>query len=261
MNIQLRTTKSLTRFLRPTKKVGPEFFNSFLHKTIPFRYAFTQKTAKNSLAATNLSGNGGIESGSKNTTGFTLVELLIASAVFSVVLLLCASALLQIGRVYYKGITSAQTQEVARSVMDEISRTIQFNGGPISVPPGGPNYRICVGDKVYTFLIDRQLSDNPTLPDQRSNVLVINSGSCVSQPIDTGPAPPGSRELLAPNMRLSKLIVTQVGSTNLYNINIRVVYGDSDILNASRDGCGPGRFGTQYCAASELSTVVEKRVK
>ncbi len=192
-------------------------------------------------------------------TGFTLVELLIASAVFSVVLLLCASALLQIGRVYYKGITSAQTQEVARSVMDEISRTIQFNGGPISVPAAGPNYRICVGDKVYTFLVDRQLSDNPTLPDQVSNVLVVNSGA--SCPNDGSPPPAGFRELLAPNMRLSKLIVTQVGSTNLYNINIRVVYGDSDILNPSRDGCGPGRFGTQYCAASELSTVVEKRVK
>lgn len=199
----------------------------------------------------------------KNTTGFTLIELLIASAVFSVVLLLCASALIQIGRVYYKGITSAQTQEVSRSVMDEIARTIQFNGGPVIPPTGGPNqYHFCVGDKTYTFLLDRQLKDNPTQPDQRKNILVVNTGGgCSAQPLESGAASPASRELLGVNMRLSKLQITRIGLTNLYEIELRVVYGDGDLLNSGRNGCGSGGPGTQFCAASELKTIVEKRVK
>lgn len=197
--------------------------------------------------------------------GFTIIELLIASTVFSVVLLLCTTGMLQIGKVYYKGIVSTQAQEASRSIIEEISRTIQFSGGQITrvypVTETGKNSDyFCVGDKSYSFLIDKQLSAAATLKaDQSRHVLVSdtcgNGGQSLGETL-----PSGAKEFMAPNMRLAWLDLQNLGN-NLYNINIRVVYGDTDVLNDTRDGCSSEKSGSQFCAASELSTSVQKRVK
>lgn len=212
--------------------------------------------------------------------GFTIVELLIASAVFSVVLLICAAGLLQIGRTYFKGITASQTQEAARSVTEEITRTIQFNGGsvglitnPDSENPDSPSY-ICIGNKRFAFVLNRQLiqSGSPN-EDQSRHVLVVDNEPCGgrAQPLNNsdGGLLPESKELMAPNMRLTKLEVIPVGN-ELYNVTVRVVYGDKDILvdNENPTGrpdlpgeCLPSAAGGQFCAVSELTTTVQKRVK
>ena len=200
--------------------------------------------------------------------GFTLVELMIATAVFSVILLLCTSGLIQIGRFYYKGITQSRTQEVARLVIDDISRSIQFGGGtftpPVTASPGtGTLDRFCIGNKRYSFLIRRQISDSPT-GNQRRNALVVDeSASCTAQ--DLNPYTPslsaGSRELLSPGMRLAKLEIANPPGTNLYTITVRIISGDDDLLEPSLENCTNARAGGQFCAVSELSTVIKKRVQ
>jgi len=61
---EIIASQSLTKSPRPAKTPGPGFFTTFSTKTVPFRYAFRRKTAKNSLAAAVLPMNGGILSGS-----------------------------------------------------------------------------------------------------------------------------------------------------------------------------------------------------
>lgn len=61
-----------------------------------------------------------------NEKGFTLLELMIATTIFSVILLLLTFGLLNIGKNYFKGKNSARTQEVARRVMDDISQAIRY---------------------------------------------------------------------------------------------------------------------------------------
>lgn len=217
---------------------------------------------------------------SQKSSGFTIVELMIATTVFSIILLLCATGLIQVSRMYYKGITTSQTQEAARSVMDEISRSIQFGGGKVtgtSATGGDVKDYFCIGDKRYSFLIKKQLSDDSSPgPNQRPNVLIVREDA--SAPCDdaragameTAVSPtndPDERELLRPNMRLAKLKVEETSAdSNLYKVEIRVVYGDDDLLieppavNAYEE-CGNFRAGTQFCAISELSTVVKRRVK
>jgi prepilin-type N-terminal cleavage/methylation domain-containing protein len=199
---------------------------------------------------------------SNTQAGFTIIELLIATAVFSVILLLSTTGLIQIGRMYYKGITAAQTQEAARMVMDDISRTIQFKGGTvIPTGPAATQNRFCIGGKRYSFLIDLVLSDNPALPSERRNVLVSDDfgGTCDAQDLDSGAAlTDTSRELLRPNMRLAKLEVVNIPDSDLFQITVRVVHGDIDL---SPGGTCEGGPGSQFCAASELSTVVKKRVE
>ena len=61
--------------------------------------------------------------------GFTVVELMIATGVFSMLLVVILTAVTRIGRMYYKGLTTARTQEVARIVLDDIAQQIQYSGG------------------------------------------------------------------------------------------------------------------------------------
>lgn len=65
--------------------------------------------------------------------GFTLTELMIATTIFSTILLLLTLGLLNIGKNYYKSRNTVRTQEVARRVLDEISSSIQF-GDKVPTP-------------------------------------------------------------------------------------------------------------------------------
>ncbi|MDQ3159286.1 MAG: hypothetical protein M3P98_04100, partial [bacterium] len=70
-------------------------------------------------------------------------------------------------------------------------------------------------------------------------------------------------ELLENGMRLSSFSITSGGS-ELWSINIKVVYGDDDLLNNPEDPetvqCKGGVTGSQWCAVSGLKTKVYKRI-
>lgn len=202
--------------------------------------------------------------------GFTVVELMIATSVFSVILLICTSAIIQIGRIYYKGVTSAQTQEVARTVMDDISRSIQFSGAgitPTSAPAPGTTQYFCAGNKQYSYVLINQLSDeSPTPSGKTKNALISEDitgacGSAVHDLVNGASAGTNLRELLSLHMRLAKLEVSEVSpGSGLWQVHVHVVAGDDEILNSSKDGCSDAKAGTQFCATSELKTVVKKRI-
>lgn len=209
----------------------------------------------------------------RKSSGFTVIELLIATAVFSVVLVVVTGGILQISRLYYKGVTSANTQNTARAVTDVIAQAIQFGGGNVvpttagAATPTSPKV-FCIGNQRFTYDLGWQVKDSSpnASKHQALHALVQDSyAGCTSsttQPLNV--ATVSGRELLSPNMRLSKLTVTPMGG-NLYRVEVRIVYGDDDLLKAPQDGnsttCVNENAGTQFCAISELSTVVTKRVQ
>lgn len=202
--------------------------------------------------------------------GFTIVELMIASVVFSVVLLLCTVGIIQISRTYYKGITTTKTEQTARSVLDRISQSIQFSGGTVTQTPSPDATRdqyFCINNELYSYHLGQELIDGPNY----NHALVVTNAACSgAQSLGTRSTPTG-QELLSPNMRLAKLSVKSLGNNNLYRVTVRVVYGDDDLLldqlaangSAGNDGvldtCKGATAGAQFCAVSELSTVVQKR--
>jgi len=199
--------------------------------------------------------------------GFTLVELMFASAVFSVILLICTIGIIQISKVYHKGITQSKTQEAARSIMDEISHDIQFGGGRVAFTSStvwDAADHFCVGDKQYSFYKGHKLVNSITdASDQTQQGLVT-----ADDPTCTGPnmTASGSKELLGINQRIVQLKVERVpGTTGLYTIFLRVASGDRDLFNKDGSGyatsCTSTLLGGQFCAISELSTTVQKRVK
>lgn len=227
----------------------------------------------------------------KSASGFTIVELMIATMVFSIILLLCSAGIIQIGRTYQKGIISARTQEITRSITEEVTQAIKFSGGRVVelteiIDPdglGGPLgavYGFCIDDQRYSYVLDKQLTNNPT-PEatQSKHVFVVDketgcSSSTSPQDLNTtGSLDIGSRELMGLSMRIDLGPATYVtatqpigpvksGGSDLYQMNLRVVYGDQDVLTsgASPHNCRSNYQGGQFCAISELITFTKKRV-
>lgn len=218
------------------------------------------------------------------TKGFTILELLIATVVFSVVLLLVTSGIMQITRVYYKGVTESNTQNTARAIIDTVSQAIQFSGGDVTPTAASPvadtDYAFCVGNEQFSYRLGWQVENSHTPADKQTwhgmvQRTISGGGSdCASS---TGAQSLTSqtvvgRDLIGQHMRLSNLRVVSLGN-NLYEVRVRVVYGDSDLLyspSAPTDSAGATRpdavcrgqqAGSQFCSVAELSTVVVKRVQ
>jgi len=231
--------------------------------------------------------------------GFTIIELMLATTVFSLVLLMCMAAIIQISRLYYRGVTQTSTQEVTRQVTDEITQAIQFSNSTIFVPegnPAGPQIGageevdgepaqrgfFCIGGKRYTYNLDRQLQfgDIEDVADKQASVgiWVDQPGGCAESvevsalDIDNQGAIDASdgQELLRENMRVYKLNVVPVdiegaSTDSVWRVEVGVAYGDSDLLETNEDNsslrCIPSGPGVEFCATSEISTTVQRRVK
>lgn len=214
-------------------------------------------------------------------TGFTVVELAISTAVFSTVLLLVTFGLIQIGRAFTKSVNEGRTQEATRNITDEVATTIKFNGEDVKeLTPitGAGGVRIegyCVGRKRYSYILNRQLGNQPgQLPHIFVTEFMEESCTKSTTPRNiTAAIPAGTRaiEMLYPNMQLNKFNIDEATEANYFNLNVRVISGaDIDFMNDPTDPdptnprriCNPNNVGsTQFCAFSELSTTAQKRVQ
>jgi prepilin-type N-terminal cleavage/methylation domain-containing protein len=231
-----------------------------------------------------------------NAKGFTILELMIATVVFSVLLLGAATMLVQIGRLYYKGVVTSRTQEATRTVTDDIGRSLQFGSNDVVIPaadltvntPAG-NVAVkafCIGSTRYSYIINGQVSsaveayepgdnqeqrvrhglwrdskaDNACTP---LNILADNP----QLPGNTGDSE--GREMLGEGMRLYKLAPPRkLGDTEdsgLVSFSVGIVYGADDGVIDFTDGldnprCFGAALGAQWCAVSALETTVFRRI-
>lgn len=234
--------------------------------------------------------------------GFTIMELLIAVTVFSLVLILITTGVLRFSRQYYKGVISGKTQDTARAIVDDVTRAIQYNGGAVSYVQATPTGQgvYCFGEsKRYRVYLNAQVTDGTSIntsQNQARHAIVSDSppGACTpfsgatnvknTAALSSSNSGPNPRELLGTRMRLAKFSVN--GSGNLWTIDVKVVYGDdlflcdSNAAASSPAGCTnpnppatlPGNVNlanvscrtensSQFCAVSELTTTIDKRVK
>lgn len=192
--------------------------------------------------------------------GFTLIELMIAATVFSVILVIVSAGIIQVSKSFYKGVTMTKTQEVSRTILDDVSRAIQYNSGLVSKPimANDTVQGFCVGDRRYSYvLFTKHTDDNQVLMvDQISGCNSLSQAQGISGSSATG------KELMGVNMRLLKLDVTDAGN-GLWSITVRVAHGENDMLVSETDPnttCQMGLAGSQFCAISELTTTVRKRL-
>lgn len=204
--------------------------------------------------------------------GFTIMELLVATAVFGVVLLIIATAILQLSRLYYKGITETKVQTTTRTLVDTVAQAIQFSGAAVTTTPagataGGTTWTFCIGNQQYGYKLGQQLVDSSPGANQAVRTMVVRdlAGCTSASPAPDMSAGAPGRELLAPGMRLARFEVTTTDGS-YYKVSARVVFGDDDLLTAPPTApnakCRDNqRAGTQFCAVSDITAGVTKRVE
>lgn len=205
-----------------------------------------------------------------NKKGFTIVELMIASSIFSVMLLVVLGAVIYLGRLYYKGITISNTLQTTRSVVDLATESVQYSGEPYRLLAAGSGWdgAYCTGGKKFSFRLNTQLVDSSPGSGQATQVLVLSEDEVCNTVVPSGANT--DRELLKENMRILSFELTPV-SGDLTNINFGVAYGgdpsdptvDPNTFNYTAgqiSSCKDSDQGSAFCAISYLSTSALRKV-
>ncbi|HEX7368404.1 MAG TPA: prepilin-type N-terminal cleavage/methylation domain-containing protein [Candidatus Saccharimonadales bacterium] len=217
--------------------------------------------------------------------GFTIVEIMIATLVFTVILMVITYGVMHFTSDYFKGINSSTTQTVARTALDDITQAIEYSSGPITSAANGVHTAglVCAGNQAFGYMGGKIVVSPTVTPNSGNTTKALIDHTGVSSTCT--PAAVGSgTELLQNNMRLVYLTVSQVASSsNLWTVQLSVAYGDSDLLcDASANSthlCSPGGTpyaltdsvwgpdilcktdtGDQFCSVVNLSTTVSRRL-
>lgn len=201
--------------------------------------------------------------------GFTIVELMIALSVMSVILVMSTIILIQIGGLYDKGVSASDLQNTARGIVNDVASAIQFSGydpavatcTPASCSFNGANgdpvpgeYAYCIGTVRYSYILNTEIGNdiaanpatgapaNTNTPHilWRDQLSSYKDDPCVpvnlnaASPSDSYSSPGTGVEMMSDHTRLTNFSITPVsgtGTTNTYTINVSSAYGDSDLLN------------------------------
>ena len=231
-----------------------------------------------------------------NKKGFTIVELLIAMAVFQLVLVLSMFAYLNISRYYQKTINSNRLQQVTNNTVDEIARSIQNTGGllggsyltaidvdtnagnvqdktdtktvttNLDMTVGGTSFKVtCVDTTRYFYRLNVR-EQGGAITNYANHAFMSDQ---INSPNTCGTATPGSvtplRLILGQDMWLYGFTIANSGMR--YDITMNAVYtSDNSDVDTSTLTATPsyvsckGGSGRQFCAASNVSTTVTRRI-
>jgi prepilin-type N-terminal cleavage/methylation domain-containing protein len=219
--------------------------------------------------------------------GFTIVELMIASVVFSTILVVITVGIIRFTNGYYRGINSSSTQATAQNAIDSITQAVQFSSS--KADPGDTNATdgfFCAGGKVFTYSKGQQFNGTPA--DNDRGLFMMDRGDTCADPttaeFTTALAAKTGVELLNKGMRVVQASVTAPDGKLLSNVHLMIAYGDPDLLcspaaGAGTGGCNTGApayaaaaritapdtrckttVGSQFCTVVDLSSVAQQRL-
>lgn len=202
-----------------------------------------------------------------STHGFTVIELLLATVVFSGVVVVALSGFLTISRLFYKGINLSQTQSTSQQVVDNLITDIQSSSTfkDITIISDARSY-FCIGNSRYIFNLHKQVDlaahDNTQNFGLLRDRLPGGNNACPNPYEGSTAVPPNNpTEMLGNKMRLNNFSVTRTCPTcKLFDIKINIAYGDDSSLEidpvTNLASCNSGLASSQYCAVTGLSTTV-----
>ena len=206
-----------------------------------------------------------------NQKGFTIIELLIATTVFSTVLLIVTYGIIQISKMYTSGFIQSQTQNNAISISNKIAQDIEFsitssinteqkvtitkNGSPTTYYyfcttnneyyyiPSGSLYQIPIADLHSSCTSPASIINNATLASETNNLLSSN----------------GNMVILNHSLYDSSSSMISVdGNSGLYTVSLDVLYGNSSNLeynkNTGQYNCKATVLVGPFCAIYPLTT-------
>ena len=193
---------------------------------------------------------------SKLSAGFTITELLLATAIFSTVIMIALAAFLGIGRLFYKGVNMTQNQQTARNIMDLVSSDIQSSSTPVVNGISGDNKYICIGSARYIYKIYNPVDLSNHNDTDKFGLLrdtLPGSSGCADPYGGPNKFPPNKpTELLGNGMRLNSFSVSPDGCQSICTASIDLATGDDD-PSTPEATCNSNTTSSQYCAKTQLT--------
>ncbi len=213
---------------------------------------------------------------------------MIATAVFSLALLVLAVSLLTINHQYFKGISQGNVQTASSNILSNVTSAVEFSNGIIQPYYNPHNHQgnFCIGHTEFLYQlykIDNNSSVNPLTEinnciRQTNNLPKYCSSNCQYS------------GLLGNNMQLLNFQITSIDpSLNLFKINLDIAFSSKDQLlcslsnstSTSQLKCNPFNNSTalisyvinnpkkkifcvpnnpiEFCSIQRLSTIVSSR--
>jgi type II secretory pathway pseudopilin PulG len=199
-----------------------------------------------------------------NKKAFTIVELLIASMVFTAVLMLCMEGITRIAKAYTKNASISKSSEFIKSLTEEITQQVKYGSSVPSVSntEGANITRICVGGNAYRVVLNSKSTDA---------VKKKQDTNCSSYAVTSPDFFQGADNLAPSGMRVLNFGISSADN-KVWQVDMRIALGDNDLLedssgvpltnpsaNFKTAKCRSGAGG-EYCAAMSLSTTVIRRM-
>ncbi|MBW3538219.1 prepilin-type N-terminal cleavage/methylation domain-containing protein [Candidatus Parcubacteria bacterium] len=187
----------------------------------------------------------------KREEGFTLIELLLAMALFSLMLLVVIGGFINIVRMYQAGLASRNTQQNARSGLEEMVRTARGASAAEVVPTG-----LCLRGDSATSIFYVQSG-------QLRRGLINPAAASGCDPANVQGAP---TVLSSGDVRVLSLTATSIPAGSAHpdtgfspdsvRMELRVATANPGLLAGSN--CITGQ-GAQFCSVSNLTSTVSLR--
>ena len=218
--------------------------------------------------------------------GFTIIELMLAMAFVSALLVAVALTIVQIGTIYNKGMTLKEVNQTGRVISDDIRRTIASSSvfdRATSFYTNSAGGRLCTGEFTYVWNYAQALQNNDAnriryetstdpirllkIPDSSSAYCARSGTSFVYSRVRTVDQQNSTELLLQGDRTLSihQLNITEPANGDdpltgqrLYVVSFTIGTGDTTALNAGRTAClppGAANANFAYCAVQQFTLV------
>lgn len=193
--------------------------------------------------------------GRDSQAGFTLVELLIAMAIFSSLLVIITVSFVNLMRLQTHTMATRNTQQASRYALEEMIRTARSSYA-VTVPSGGtPDTAVCfwssLGQGVTYY-------KGPAAGDGRLYRRPLDTPGSNACPTATSGS--GERLVASSDSKVHKL---RVGSTSttppIANITLVLAASTTDMTLVAGDDCDPTQGNNYTCSLTKLSSSVSMR--
>ena len=191
--------------------------------------------------------------------GFTIVELILATAFIAFILIFMLSTMIQVMSNYNKGLAVKQINQTARTVEDELSRLIQNTDTTAINTSRIANGRVCLGGVSYVWNIRGATTNQYTVGGPVKMVRVNDAGGALCGAGLPAVNPANASELLSGQIWVQQMNVVVSTNQKLADITISLSTatpnhptGTDAVLGTICDGSKD----SQYCAIATFTTTV-----
>ena len=204
--------------------------------------------------------------------GFTLVELMLAMAFVSVLLLAIATIAIQAGKLYNRGLTLKSINQSGREISDSLRRDfLQANAGKISgnassavvmVQAGGADRsgRLCLGDYSYVWNVPKVVSGEVKAG---AGIITEVGGPHSGRPINFARVIDPDGMLCQKNETIHQMQAARVagdsGADRLYRLEFVLGTSQLEAVNTANGTCKPPVDNSEnldFCAINSFEMIV-----